>query len=357
MLGDVVNYRVPNPGGRLYPASVCLQMVLAARGDGYQIYELENVSGHPYGWFYVNQLIDGQGTEMELSPGTELTNSLLVAARTLGYDHEHCSTADWDRMWGFLTHNLTQRQPVIFGPIAYNHLTYQIGAMRATAMANHYIVLVALKNGELLFHDPNGMSYIPMSPSSLRDACTPEVVVPGTPRYSAVKLGERRRVPAAREILGMVLAQAVSGYQERRIRGHGYLGLVCLAKYADHITEWMGAKTPRDRETVMRKLGLFFYPKSNQMRSDAITFMQNAKPQFAAADRALVDEFCGIFAEACARYQRGAQLITPRLIDFDEGDMGSILDELSRDALVLHRLESQALEVIKSLRAAYERNA
>ena len=47
----------------------------------------------------------------------------------------------------------------------------------------------------------------------------------------------------------------------------------------------------------------------------------------------------------------------PRLIDFDEGDMGSILDELSRDALVLHRLESQALEVIKSLRAAYERNA
>lgn len=353
--GPKLNLSVPNPGGRLYPASVCLQMVLAAKGDVYQIFELENISGHPYGWFYVNQLITGEGTEMELSPGTELTKSLLIAARVLGYDTQHCATDDWLEFISFLRRSLIEGSPVIFGPIAYQRLTYQIGAHRATAMANHYVVLVGINQEEVIFHDPNGMSYIPMALNDLRDACTDEVRVPGTRRYSGVTIGERTTLPSPQQILGLVLQQAVAGYQERPIRDNGWLGLVCLKKYAAHITQWMGARTRQDRETVLRKLGLFFYPKSNQMRADAMTYLWQTREYHASVERLLVDDLCDVFAQECSLYQRGAALITPRLITFDEREMGEILGELSRDALALHELESRAFGTLTSLSTAFQR--
>lgn len=128
---------VPNPGWRLYPAAVCLQAVLEAQGVSYPVYYLENVSGHPYGWFYLNERIDGSGQAVCMTPGTELTNSIKQALAVLGYDQIHVSTDDWNEALARVRAEIDAGHPVIFGPIAYRALRYQVTAWRSPREASH----------------------------------------------------------------------------------------------------------------------------------------------------------------------------------------------------------------------------
>lgn len=344
-------YSVANPGGRLYPVSVCLQMALAYKKDYYQIYELENISGNPYGWFYLNDLKAGDGKDIEISPGTELTNSIRVAYKNLGYEYEHCMTEDWDQMVDFIKREVDNKNIVIYGPMSYQQLTYQIGALRAPAVASHYVVVVGYDQDKIYYHDPNGMSYVPMPFSKLKETSTLEVMMPGTKRFSAISLKERLREPSKLELYKSVLDEAVNGYKSKKVRKNGYIGLEGILHYADDIVEWLGAETKRDKELVLRKLGLYFYPKGNQIRSDAISFMNDLAVNIPDCKGA-VDEFCALFMEACIIYKHGAEVLTPRLVTFNENGMESDLKALQEDAHKLYELESKAFSKIKILKDA-----
>lgn len=343
-----INLELANPGGRLYPVSVCLQMALDFKGEKYQVFEVENMSGHPYGWFYVNQLISGTGQEVEITPGTELTNSIKIAADNIGYEYTHCETDTWLEMEKFIRFELSNNSPIIFGPVSYKHLIYQIGAHRATEIASHYIVLVGYDNDVVYFHDPNGMSYIPFNFEELQKACTKDVILPGAKRFSAITLKEKISNFSDIEIFKKVVERGVNSYQNKKIREDGYIGLICLKKYAEDIEEWLGAKTQPQKEMIMRKLGLFFYPKSNQMRADAITYMQIFKKTIPpVSDK--IDEFCSLFTKACVLYCEGASIITPNLVSFDEEKMKIQLSLLKTNALKLYDLETQAYEKLKEI--------
>jgi|GEM_PF-5186342 len=339
----VINYHVPNPGGRLYPASVCLQMVLTLKGENYQIYQLENISGHPYGWFYLNDLINGDGMEIEISPGTELTNSLKVAANSIGYKCVHCLTDEWNEMKTFIQEEINKGNVLIFGPLSFKKLSYQIGAHRATRIASHYIVIVGYDEEKVFFHDPNGMSYATFMYKELKDSCTKEVILPGAEQYSAISIQEKVNEVSDKDLMKKVLVSAVSGYKEKKIRKNAYIGLNCIKRYSEDILVWLGAKTPYEKETVMRKIGLFFYPKGNQMRADAITYMQDIKRMMPEAGQE-IDEFCELFKEACLIYKEGASIITPHMVQFDEVQLEKELANLHDSALDLFDIETQAHE-------------
>ncbi|MDR1466885.1 MAG: C39 family peptidase [Oscillospiraceae bacterium] len=343
-----INLELANPGGRLYPVSVCLQMVLDFKGEKYQVFEVENMSGHPYGWFYVNQLIAGTGQEVEITPGTELTNSIKIAADNIGYKYTHCETDTWSEMENFIHFELNNNNPIIFGPVSYKHLIYQISAHRATEIASHYIVLVGCNNDIVYFHDSNGMSYVPFTFEELQKSCTAGVVLPGAKRFSAITLKEKISNFSAIEIFKKVIERGVDSYHDKKIRQDGYIGLICLKKYAEDIEKWLGAKTQLQKEIIMRKLGLFFYPKSNQIRADAITYMQIFKKLMPSVSN-MINEFCSLFTKACVLYCEGASIITPNLISFDEEKMKSQLSLLKFNALKLYELETKAYEKLKEI--------
>lgn len=348
MIGNQINLQLANPGGRLYPVSVCLQMILGYKGEKYRVFEVENISGHPYGWFYINQLISGTGREIEITPGTELTSSMKIAADNIGYKFVHCETNVWQEMEGFLRFELNNNNPIIFGPISYKHLVYQIGAHRATEIASHYIVLVGYDNDNVYFHDPNGMSYVSFTFTKLRDACTLAMKFLSNKRFSALVLKEKVSNFSNSEIFKKVVARAVNSYHDKKVRNGGFVGLICLKKYSQDIENWLGAETKLEKEMIMRKLGLFFYPKSNQMRADAITYMQNfKKSNFNISNR--IEEFCSLFTKACVLHCEAASMIIPNLVHFDENKMKSVIKFLKNNALELYELESQGYEKLKEI--------
>lgn len=342
-----VIYSVANPGGRLYPVSVCLQMALAYKGEYLQLYKVENISGHPYGWFYMNDMIVGEGTGdgIEISPGTELTKSAKVASTNLGYRHEHCLTDEFEEMKDFIIKKINEHQIIIYGPIAYQQLTYQISALRAPAVASHYVVIVGYDDDYVYFHDPNGMSYIPFSYQRLMRTNTKEVMMPDAKRFSAIAIGDKSVTPTEVDIFKRVIAGAVESYKEKIVRKNAYVGLHAIKKYAEDLKYWLGAKNKHDKEMVVRKLGLYFYPKGNQMRSDAITYMQDIL-DFLPELREIIDVLNNSFMEACMIYNRGAEIITPKLIVFNENDMRESLEQLQKDAYRLYDIESKCLENI-----------
>lgn len=344
-----INYNVANTGGRLYPVSVCLQMVLDYKKDYYPIYKLENISGHPFGWFYMNDKIAGYGEGIEISPGTELTNSIKVACKNLGYNYEHCLTNDWNEMINNIKKELANGNVLIYGPVAFNQLKYQIGAFRAPGVASHYIVIVGYDENNIYYHDPNGMSYISISFDKLKDISTKEVMIPGTKLYSCIIIKDKCENIGKLELYSRVLDSAVESYKEKKVRNNGYVGLVAIKKYAEDLDVCLGAKNINEKILILRKLGLYFYPKGNQIRSDAITFMKDISTDFSET-KDIVEEFSEHFKDACAIYQRGAAMIIPHLVKLDEKELPTLLSTLKHDTLKLYEIEKRAYDCIVKIK-------
>ncbi len=345
-----VIYSVANPGGRLYPVSVCLQMTLAFKGEYLQLYKVENISGHPYGWFYMNDLIvnEGDGDGIEISPGTELTKSAKVASNNLGYKYEHCLTDDFGEMKDFIKRKIDEHQIIIYGPIAYKQLTYQISALRAPAVASHYVVIIGYDDKYVYFHDPNGMSYIPFSYQRLMETNTRDVMMPDSKRFSAITIEGKYDNPSEVDIFKRVISGAVESYKEKVVRKNAYVGLHAIKRYAEDLKHWLGAENRRDREMVVRKLGLYFYPKGNQMRSDAITYMQDIL-EYLPDLREIIESLNNSFMDACMIYNRGSEILTPKLLVFNENELLEPLKLLEQDAYRLYEIESKCLEYIHKI--------
>ncbi|KOY65420.1 hypothetical protein [Clostridium sporogenes] len=342
-------YSIANSGGRLYPASVCLQMILEQKKDYYPIYKLENISGHPYGWFYLNHLIVDKGEEIEISPGTEMTNSIKLACRVLGYNFEHCVTDEWNKILNFIKSKIQKNNPVILGPVAHCKLKYQISGLRAPAVASHYLVIVGYDEKFIYFHDPNGMSYIPFTYEQIRDVFTEQVKIPGSKRFSAITVEERYETPTEVEVFKRVIDNAIKSYEEKEVRFNGYVGLHAIQKYAEDIIKFLGANNKSEKEMILRKLALYFYPKGNQIRSDAISYM-NYISEYIPNIKDIIDNFCSVFMKASIIYKEDSELLMPKIVKFDEKDIESTLSILQKHAYKIYDLEKEAYKCIVKIK-------
>lgn len=335
---------IPNPGGRLYPAAVCLQTILDSRGDHYPIHVLENVSLHPYGWFYLNTLKAGVGRAVCMTPGTEMTNSVKVALDHLGYDHEHFLSDDWTETWQRIVAALEAGEPLIFGPLAYRALSYQRTAWRAPSEASHYVVLVGREGDDTLyFHDPNGYSYVRFPADALRDACNDEVMIPSTARFSLIRVGARRRFPSHDELVDAILLRCGESFADRRVRHHGYRGVLALERYTEDLTDCLGAADLPTRKLLFSKMAHYFYPKGNQTRTDAAVFMRDAaarRPELAPA----LQRFAAAFLEAAVHYAESAAIATAVLVEMSDRRVEEALAPLQRESRAILAGERAARE-------------
>lgn len=334
--------RIANPGGRLYPAAVCLQAILDARADHYPIHFLENVSGHPYGWFYLNTLLPGIGRSVCMTPGTEMTNSVKLALDNLGYAYEHFLSDAWDETWAHIVEAVNAGEPLLFGPLAYTALKYQRTAWRAPAEASHYVVVVGYDDvGHIYFHDPNGYSFVRFPVEEFQTACTNEVMIPSTARYSYIRVGERLRQPSFDEIITRVLRTAAQSFADQTVRRYGYRGILALQHYAEDLGSCLGATDLTTQRLLFSKMAYYFYPKGNQTRTDAAVFMRDAarvRPELAEP----LQRFADAFTRAAMHYADASTLATRVIVEFNEATVHQALPPLQAETFAVLAAEREA---------------
>ncbi|MCY0944110.1 hypothetical protein [Streptomyces antarcticus] len=191
----------PYIGSGPYCFSNSLAMALGEDAPSPSVIEV--LTGSPFGFQLLADevpLFDPFGWDPEIG--------LDSAIDVLGYTCERSDGGDADEALGRLRAG-TERGPVLVGPMDMGLLLHQPGSGSATG-ADHYVVVLAVDGGTVVFHDPHGHPYATLPAAEFLEAWRGEEVAYLEEPFALRTSFARRREVSAHEALRASLPAAVS---------------------------------------------------------------------------------------------------------------------------------------------------
>lgn len=186
------NSATPFVGRISYCLTRSFKMVLAARGDHYDLPFLECVSTEPFGFTYVRETNGGvavNGIPYHVAGGRLL--------KVLGYTYALNPDAPEDAALGWLADCVAQG-PVVAGMLDAGFLTYDPDHARLRG-ADHAIVVLDVRRDEVIVHDPNGFVATPLPIGDFLAAWRADGIYTGKARMAWL-IGAREHQPSLEEI-------------------------------------------------------------------------------------------------------------------------------------------------------------
>ena len=186
------NRDVPFVGRISYCLVRCFKMVLDARGDRYDLPFLECVSSEPFGFTYVRGADGGlavNGIPYHLA-GERLP-------QLLGYAYELYADASEQAALAWLAERVA-RGPVVAGMLDAGFLTYDPNHLHLRG-ADHAVVVLDVRNADVVVHDPNGFVATPLRLEDFLAAWRADGIYTGKARMAWV-IGARERRPSLEEV-------------------------------------------------------------------------------------------------------------------------------------------------------------
>jgi hypothetical protein len=189
---------VPYEGRMSYCLVRSLQMVLAYQGHPYPVPWLECVSGEPFGFTYIR---DGKSFFAVLGYEYHLAGEHLL--RSLNFEYTYTSSPDEAAALLSLEEKLSAG-PVVAGMLDMGYLTY-MPEHRELRGSDHAVVVLALRPGEVLVHDPAGYVSVPLPLNDFLEAWKRDMYTDKP--YGLWQIGVQRRPPTDEEIWQQTLAR------------------------------------------------------------------------------------------------------------------------------------------------------
>ncbi|MGG3944132.1 hypothetical protein ABEV54_22260 [Peribacillus psychrosaccharolyticus] len=140
-----------------------------------------------------------------------------LAFRTLGFSVvEQASSMDEEMPIERLKCDL-EVSPVMLGPLDMGHLTY-LPNHQFLGGCDHYVLVVELRDNEVLIHDPAGYPYVWLSVEQLEKAWKAENIPWSSGAYRYWKTPKRRGFPSDDEIYDQSIQLYKDAYEKQRIQ-------------------------------------------------------------------------------------------------------------------------------------------